>query len=660
MPDHTKNSSAQSWRAEAGHTSYPVVPVTDDTFWLQKADISESDFLHIEALLEESLKDWYEQNRSIHKVRHSAWFLLNHERKYIGGIGLLPGQESLIQQIVSHHHLHPDTADNPSMEQIETAYQEVITIPLYTRTSGTLFVLLGCIAPAADPITADDLEMLGLHYKSLFYKRFEYTFVADMLSSQTVMEREAQRRTVLFHIIQRMYDKFEVDAIITEMFAIVDQMYPLVRFELLVSQGDQNLNPRVKPLMLQSSLDDMRVRTFSTGEVSVTVHPGTDGVSDRMEAAIPLMGKQGIYGVFHVVSDYPLEEEDMELLVVISEAAGRTFENARLYEQSQLLNEDLRLINNITQRLNQSLKLEEIFEFAVGELLKVFKAEHVIVLYLNPKTDRFEVVSGNVPALEGGSVGKDEGYTGLIYRNREPIMMSDYCGDPGNESIFMKATASNSMIASPLMSSGEVNGAIYLGHPQRHYFSYDNFKLLQVITTHIGLSVSNAALHSEVQRMASRDALTGLYQRRYLDDSISNYQSATYSGSLLMVDIDKFKVVNDTYGHQVGDEILKQVSQIIQRLIREGDIAARWGGEELAVYFPQVDKSRAYHIAENIRKTVSAETDPRVTVSGGVSDWNWKDKDVSVESLFYRADMALYQAKHNGRNQIRMDADMRS
>jgi len=654
MPDRLWNSSAQSWRAEAGHTSYPVVPVTDDAFWLQKADIGESDFLHIEALLEESLKDWYEQNRTIDKVCRSAWFLLNHKRKYIGGVGLKPGQELLIQQSIK------DWQRSATTEELSVEMAGVMTMPLYTRTNDTLFVLLGCISLEEHPVSVSDLEMLGMHYRSLFYKRFEYTFVADMLSSQTVIEREAQRRTVLFHIIQRMYDKFEVDAIITEMFAIVDQMYPLVQFELLVSQGDQNLNPRVKPLVMQSSLDDMCVRTFSTGELSVAVHPGTDGDSDRMEAAIPLMGKQGIYGVFHIMSDYPLEEEDLELLVIIAEAAGRTFENARLYEQSQLLNEDLRLINNITHRLNQSLKLEEIFEFAVGELLKVFKAEHVIVLYLNPKSDRFEVVSGNVPALVGGSVDKNEGYTGLIYRNREPIIMSDYCSVPGTESIFMRETGSCSMIASPLMSSGEVIGAIYLGHPKSHYFSYDNFKLLQVITTHIGLSVANAALHSEVQRMASRDALTGLYQRRYLDDSISNYQNATYSGSLLMVDIDKFKVVNDTYGHQVGDEILKQVSRIIQRLIRDGDIAARWGGEELAVYFPQVDKSRAYHIAEQIRERVSTETEPKVTVSGGVSDWNWKDKDVSVESLFYRADMALYQAKNSGRNQIRMDAEMRS
>ena len=121
-----------------------------------------------------------------------------------------------------------------------------------------------------------------------------------------------------------------------------------------------------------------------------------------------------------------------------------------------------------------------------------------------------------------------------------------------------------------------------------------------------------------------------------------------------LVDIDNFKRVNDTYGHQVGDKILIQVSQIIKTSIRDSDIAARWGGEELAVYLPQVAKAQTIRIAERIRVRVLEETNPQVTVSCGVSDWNWEEDKISVESLFYRADMALYQAKNNGRNQIRI------
>jgi len=114
-------------------------------------------------------------------------------------------------------------------------------------------------------------------------------------------------------------------------------------------------------------------------------------------------------------------------------------------------------------------------------------------------------------------------------------------------------------------------------------------------------------------------------------------------------------MVNDTYGHQKGDKILKEVSEIVKSSIRQGDIAARWGGEELSVYLPLMGVEQAVNVAERIRKRVMNETEPNVTVSCGIAEWSWMDERVSVESLFYRADMALYKAKNNGRNQVIVD-----
>jgi diguanylate cyclase (GGDEF)-like protein len=102
----------------------------------------------------------------------------------------------------------------------------------------------------------------------------------------------------------------------------------------------------------------------------------------------------------------------------------------------------------------------------------------------------------------------------------------------------------------------------------------------------------------------------------------------------------------------VGDAILTQVSGIIRSSIRETDIAARWGGEELAIYLPQIRFEHARKIAERIRSRVEAETNPPVTISCGVSEWTSADERISVETLFYRADMALYQAKNGGRNRV--------
>ena len=173
-----------------------------------------------------------------------------------------------------------------------------------------------------------------------------------------------------------------------------------------------------------------------------------------------------------------------------------------------------------------------------------------------------------------------------------------------------------------------------------------------MLSIHIGLALSNATLHAEVRRLANLDMLTGLYVRHYLDSVIHERQAHEFCGSLIVVDIDQFKQVNDTFGHQTGDQVLKQVSEIVTSSVRSEDVCARWGGEELAIYMPQVSVRQALDYAEVIRKRVAEETRPPVTVSSGIAEWNWMDEKVSVESLFYRADMALYSAKNGGRNRI--------
>ena len=100
--------------------------------------------------------------------------------------------------------------------------------------------------------------------------------------------------------------------------------------------------------------------------------------------------------------------------------------------------------------------------------------------------------------------------------------------------------------------------------------------------------------------------------------------------------------------------MLTQVSAVIKSCIRDSDIAARWGGEELAIYLPQVTKDQAFKVAERIRQTVIRDTTPVVTISCGISEWGTDDERISIEQLFYKADMALYQAKHGGKNQIRI------
>ena len=121
-----------------------------------------------------------------------------------------------------------------------------------------------------------------------------------------------------------------------------------------------------------------------------------------------------------------------------------------------------------------------------------------------------------------------------------------------------------------------------------YYFSFDNFKLLQSLIHHSSLAMANSILREELEKMVITDHLTQLRSRNYLDKQMGESMQEDEEGTFILIDIDNFKKVNDTYGHQIGDDILVQVANLIQSNIRESDIGARWGGEELAIYLPKV------------------------------------------------------------------------
>jgi len=122
-------------------------------------------------------------------------------------------------------------------------------------------------------------------------------------------------------------------------------------------------------------------------------------------------------------------------------------------------------------------------------------------------------------------------------------------------------------------------------------------------------------------------------------------------GALVLFDIDDFKKVNDKYGHHVGDDVIIQVARVMTSQLRPEEIPARWGGEELAVYLPQTSMEDALVVAKDIRDHVAKKTNPRVTLSSGISVWNRGVQD-TVRDLFIRADKALYKAKNSGKNRV--------
>ena len=172
------------------------------------------------------------------------------------------------------------------------------------------------------------------------------------------------------------------------------------------------------------------------------------------------------------------------------------------------------------------------------------------------------------------------------------------------------------------------------------------------------IALENVRLHRLVARQASTDGLTELANRREFEDSLANEISRAerfgHSLALILADLDNFKQVNDRFGHQAGDEVLKAFADILRDTVRDIDVAARYGGEEFAILLPQTDLAGAEQLAERLRRSVAGRPfrtagggDVPVTSSFGVSAF---PEAGTAGSLFAAADEALYRAKRAGKN----------
>ena len=186
----------------------------------------------------------------------------------------------------------------------------------------------------------------------------------------------------------------------------------------------------------------------------------------------------------------------------------------------------------------------------------------------------------------------------------------------------------------------------------------------------------NEKLHSEIAErkkvelklleMATIDELTQVFNRRHFLELAGNeFRRADRTNrpfSLLMIDVDLFKLVNDTYGHDIGDLVLKSMAETCRKQIRDVDIFGRMGGEEFALLLPETDRAQAWHMAERLRRLITdtpvfaAGGSIRITISIGVASTEEKETD-TLEKLFKNADRALYRAKENGRNQVALWGD---
>jgi len=223
-----------------------------------------------------------------------------------------------------------------------------------------------------------------------------------------------------------------------------------------------------------------------------------------------------------------------------------------------------------------------------------------------------------------------------------------------------------SLLVLPLICADAAIGSFAVATRRPRAFTKDKREMLTVIANHVAVSLANAQMYGRMELMATTDGLTGLVNHRTFQERFSamlgRAERHKFPVSLILTDIDHFKKVNDTYGHPVGDEVLRRVAAILNGSARKIDIVARYGGEEFAIVLEATDRAGARQLAERIRVDVaqqsfqSSKGSFKATLSLGVA--SYPDDATAKDVIIARADQSLYAAKHGGRNQTVCAADL--
>jgi len=317
--------------------------------------------------------------------------------------------------------------------------------------------------------------------------------------------------------------------------------------------------------------------------------------------------------------------------------------------------------------LSLTFDLDEVLKSVKRLYKKNFKIDELALMLLDDKSGHLKVEASY--GLRSGlrNFSPKHGEKNIFYavlKQKSHIYIPDVSQETGL-TIFSNSgrTRKGAFLSMPLTpEKSNPIGVINFYRKKPNSFPEAEIDLLLKLAEQVANVIEQTLLFKKTKELSITDELTGIYNRRYLNQRLDREvtRSKRYKRPLtaIMIDIDYFKIYNDLNGHLLGDEVLKRVAHIIDNNIRKADILARYGGEEFMLLLPEIDKEHAFQVAEKLRKTVENEDFPKearlphknLTISLGFA--TLLEDTYNAHELLKFADIALYEAKNQGRNRI--------
>ncbi len=347
--------------------------------------------------------------------------------------------------------------------------------------------------------------------------------------------------------------------------------------------------------------------------------------------------------------------------------------------------DDLAAMLRITQAVSSSLDIDHVLFTIVSELADVVQSDRASLIKIVDRQSGYVVATQDDPELRNFSIALDS-YPEIqrAAADQRVVVIVDSDADPLLDEVRSRLPARKSILIVPLHVIHEELGT-YVLQSSRLYrpYSENEIKFAQVVASAAANGLANAALYEQVEtdnqrltRLANTDDLTGLYNHRHFYQRLEEeHKRAERYGSdlaLILLDLDHFKQINDTYGHQQGDAVLRELATVLHRTTRETDLLARYGGEEFAVLLPETSLAGAFQQAERMRRQIKAHyfealQGKPLTISCGVACLPFSQEPFRAprhrqDALIAWADQALYTAKRGGRDrsvtsEVRPDAE---
>ncbi len=326
--------------------------------------------------------------------------------------------------------------------------------------------------------------------------------------------------------------------------------------------------------------------------------------------------------------------------------------------------QDLEFLLEITHTISSTLRAEDVMKIVVNKVSKVLDVKRCSVVFTseNYESGGYVLISDDDPDLKELKIDLGK-YPEIqkVMKDKELLVVDDALTDPITRAVSenLKTAGLKSLMIVPMVYGKDVLGSLFLRVARSEGgFTERERKFCQIVANAAANALKNAQLFEKLRHQAITDGLTGMYNHRHFQDRFkieaAKARELNHNLSLIMVDIDNFKWINDYYGHAVGDQAIRYIATKLRENSREGDVVARYGGDEFVWLLTHTDPDQAVSVAKRFLGSVSREPFDAmgvITVSIGISSFPSATKNAS--RLIQMADRAMYKAKSEGGNKVR-------